>query len=137
MCALTHFWRLYLLASVVSSLSSMLLFRVVLHLWGSSFEDAAVCSGLFAMPINWLVGEQLTWHRVGVNRLIRAARYFSVYGMGLVIVIVVVHVLSHVVHWPAHQSEDVGVLASVFVTAPLNRFWTWSHGERLFRVSVR
>lgn len=120
-----QFWIVYGVVSAVSFGLSLLLFHWFadgLHL---PYEDAATAAGLLTMPLNFFAGEQLAWTTYGRMRATRAMRYLSVYGGGLALNVIVIHVLGHVVDVGARVSDVGATLASLGFTAPLHRFWTW------------
>ncbi|MHB1682997.1 MAG: GtrA family protein [Bacilli bacterium] len=130
----TRFWPLYFVASVTSVALTLIVFRLLLA-WPMSYEDATVIAALFAMPVNWLVGEQLTWGVCASSRRVRAARYYVVYSVGLLIEVLTVHVLGHEILINAHAANAIAVGLSLLWTAPLNRRWTWAQdvGRRVRR----
>jgi|GEM_PF-3790763 len=130
----TRFWPLYFVASVTSVALTLIVFRLLLA-WPMSYEDATVIAALFAMPVNWLVGEQLTWGVCVSSRRVRAARYYVVYSVGLLIEVLTVHVLGHEILINAHAANAIAVGLSLLWTAPLNRRWTWAQdvGRRVRR----
>ena len=130
----TRFWPLYFVASVISVALTLIVFRLLLA-WPMSYEDATVIAALFTMPVNWLVGEQLTWGVCASSRRVRAARYYVVYSVGLLIEVLTVHVLGHEILVNAHAANAIAVGLSLLWTAPLNRRWTWAQdvGRRVSR----
>ncbi|MCY0875385.1 MAG: GtrA family protein [Firmicutes bacterium] len=119
------FWRVYLLASVCSSLISVLLFHWFDVTIREPYEASAVLAGLLTLPINWLVGEQLTWCSGRANRAWRACKYFGVYGVGLLLDALIVHLLGHVALWDGRLADLVGITVAMLWTAPMNRYVTW------------
>lgn len=120
------FWRLYFVASIITVGLSLLLFKMITYEWPCSYEEAVLFSSVMTMPLNWLIGEQLSWRSDDSrNRMTRALRYFGVYCAGLLLNVLVVHHLGHELRWPGHLSAAIGAIVSIGFTAPLNRYWTW------------
>ena len=121
----TRFWPLYFAASITSVALTLTVFRLLLA-WPMSYEDATIMAALFAMPVSWLVGEQLTWGVCVSSRGVRAAKYYVVYSVGLLIEVLTVHVLGHEIRINGHVANAIGVGLSLLWTAPMNRQWTWA-----------
>jgi len=121
----SFFWRWYLLSSAVSSLLSLTLFHWLVQGSHEPYETCAVMSGLLTLPVNWLVGEQLTWGADARGRWRRASRYYFVYGVGLLLDVWTVHALGHIVRTDARLADAVGLLLAMVWTAPMNRLYTW------------
>lgn len=119
------FWRVYLLASACSSLVSLALFHWLDLTIREPYEASAVLAGLLTLPLNWLVGEQLTWRVCRCNRLVRACKYYAVYGVGLLLDALIVHLLGHIALWDGRLADLVGILVAMMWTAPMNRYVTW------------
>lgn len=126
-CSMTNsaFWRYYLVASVCSSLLSLVLFHWLDLTLREPYEASAIVAGLLTLPINWLVGEQLTWGRCRNNRWVRAGHYYAVYGGGLFLDACIVHLLGHVALWDGRLADLIGICVAMLWTAPMNRYVTW------------
>lgn len=131
------FWRVYALASVCSGVISVYLFHLAVEGFHRPYEEAAIVAGLLAMPVNWLVGEQLTWGSFRSGRSLRAARYFTVYGIGLLIDTLLVHLVGHVWFVAMRFVDVAGVLGSMLWTAPMNRYWTWKEERNTWPSEIR
>lgn len=131
-----YFWRWYLLSSAVSSLLSLALFHWLVQGSHETYETCAVMSGLLTLPINWLVGEQLTWGTKARGRGRRASRYYFVYGVGLLLDVWTVHALGHILRTDARLADAVGLFLAMGWTAPMNRLYTWRFCEDSHRDGV-
>ena len=120
------FWSIYALFSVAAAGLSILLFRLFTEWLNSPYEEAVIVAGLLTMPINWLVGEQLTWRHTQIPRSLRAGRYFLVYAVGLSLNAFVIHWLGHMLRFDARISDLFGLFISMAWTGPMNRYYTWA-----------
>lgn len=120
-----RFWRIYATSSALSVAVALFIFHIVETRLSGSYEAGTISGGLFAMPINWLVGEQLAWIH-GRLRTIRALRYFFVYSVGLAIEVTGVHAFGHILKLPAFEANMLATVVSFSWTVPMNRYLTWA-----------
>jgi putative flippase GtrA len=120
------FWAIYGASGALSAAVALLAFHMALQIFDRPYEEASVVAGALAMPINWLVGEQLTWGAGGLYRALRACRSGLACTAGLIADAAAVHLAAHVWGQSAHWSEVCGLAAGAMCSGPINRLWTWS-----------